>query len=181
MKSTLRLRILVDSEGDDNIFRDIEIPTSATFLELHLAIQEHFNFDNSQMASFYESDDNWERGDEIMLMDMRMSDKEEIRLMSDILIGDVLSKPAQKMLYVFDFLVMWTFFVEVVSEGKFDKNTVYPNLLLSVGDAPDQNSKSAEDLFGSMKSEMMPGMDFDDDDDEEDYDEFDFENNFPSY
>lgn len=178
MKSTLRLRILIDSEGDNNIFRDIEIPSNATFLELHLAIQEHFNFDNSQMASFYESDDDWERGDEIMLMDMRMSDKEEIRLMSDTLIGEILSKPAQKMLYVFDFLVMWTFFVEVVSEGKFDSNVAYPNLLLSVGEAPDQNSKSAEDLFGSMKSEMMPGMNEDED---EDYDEFDFENNFPSY
>ena len=54
MSTTLRLRVLVDTEGDDNVFRDIEIPTNTTFEEFHLAIQEQFNFDNSQMASFYE-------------------------------------------------------------------------------------------------------------------------------
>lgn len=179
MSTTLRLRILVDTEGDDNVFRDIELPSNTSFEELHLAIQEQFGFDNSQMASFYESDDDWERGEEIMLMDMSMSDKQEVRLMRDTLIGEVLSAQDQKMLYVFDFMVMWTFFVEVVSVGKFSEDTEYPNMLLSVGDSPDQYSKSAEDLFGSMKSEMMSGED--DDEDEDDYDEFDMENNYPSY
>lgn len=180
MSTTLRLRVLVDTEGDGNVFRDIEMPANASFEELHLAIQDQFDFDNSQMASFYESDEDWERGDEIMLMDMSMDDKQVIRLMRDTLIGELLSKPEQKMLYIFDFLVMWTFFVEVVSVGSFSEDVEYPNILLSVGDAPDQNSKSAEDLFGSMKSEMMPGMDHEDEDDEE-YDEFDMDNNYPSY
>jgi len=177
MSTTLRLRVLVDTEGDDNVFRDIEIPSNATFQELHLAIQEHFAFDNSQMASFYESDDDWERGEEIMLMDMRMDDKQKIRLMSDTFLGEILSKPEQKMLYVFDFMVMWTFFVEVVSVGEFSADVEYPAVLLSVGDAPDQYSKSPEDLFGAMKSEMLPGMD----EDEEDLDDMDMENNYPSY
>ena len=177
MSTTLRLRILVDTEGDDNVFRDIEMPANASFEELHLAIQEHFGFDNSQMASFYESDDDWERGDEIMLMDMSMDDKQVIRLMRDTLVGEILSKPEQKMLYVFDFMVMWTFFVEVVSVGKFSQDEEYPKVLLSVGDAPDQNSKSAEDLFGAMKSEMLPGME----DEDEDFDDMDMENNYPSY
>jgi hypothetical protein len=180
MAATLRLRVLVDTDGDDNVFRDIEMPSNANFEELHLAIQEQFEFDNSQMASFYESDDDWERGNEIMLMDMSMDDKQVITLMRDTLIGEILSKPEQKMLYIFDFLVMWTFFVEVVSVGEFSKDVEYPNILLTVGDAPDQNSKSAEDLFGSMKSEMLPGMEGEDED-EDDFDEFDMENNYPSY
>ena len=178
MSTTLRLRVLVDTEGDDNVFRDIEMPANASFEEFHLAIQDQFDFDNSQMASFYESDDEWERGEEIMLMDMSMNDKQEVRLMRDTLIGEVLNSAEDKMLYIFDFLVMWTFFVEVVSVGKFSEDVEYPNILLSVGDSPDQNSKSAEDLFGSMKSEMLPGMDNDED---EDFDEFDMENNYPSY
>ena len=178
MSTTLRLRVLVDTEGDDNVFRDIEMPANASFEEFHLAIQDQFDFDNSQMASFYESDDEWERGEEIMLMDMSMNDKQEVRLMRDTLIGEVLNSAEDKMLYIFDFLVMWTFFVEVVSVGKFSEDVEYPNVLLSVGDSPDQNSKSAEDLFGSMKSEMLPGMDNDED---EDFDEFDMENNYPSY
>ena len=180
MSATLRLRILIDTEGDSNIFRDIEMPNNATFEELHLAIQENFNFDNSQMASFYETDDSWERGEEIMLMDMSMDDKQTVRLMKDVLIGEILAEAEDKMLYVFDFMVMWTFFVEVVSTGKLSSETVYPNVVLSVGDAPEQDSKSAEDLFGSMKSEMIAGSENELDDDE-DYDEFDMENNYPSY
>lgn len=175
MSTTLRLRVLVDTEGDDNVFRDIEMPANSSFEELHLAIQEHFGFDNSQMASFYESDENWERGEEIMLMDMSMNDKQEVRLMKETLIGELLSAQDQKMLYVFDFLVMWTFFVEVVSIGSFSGDIEYPNVLLSVGDSPDQYSKSPEDLFGSMKSEMMPG------EEDDDFDEFDMEDNYPSY
>lgn len=179
MSTTLRLRVLVDTEGDNNIFRDIEMPSNATFEEFHIAIQESFQFDNSQMASFYETDDSWERGDEIMLMDMSMDDKQEVRLMKDVLLGEVLAQQDDKMLYVFDFLVMWTFFVEVVSLGTVSNDEVYPNVVLSVGESPDQESKSAEDLFGAMKSEMMPGAEEDDEDD--DFDEFDMENNYPSY
>ena len=66
MSQTIRLRVLIDTEGDTNVFRDIDMLSNATFEDLHLAIQNAFNFDNSQMASFYESDDTWERGDEIM-------------------------------------------------------------------------------------------------------------------
>ncbi len=180
MKTTLRLRILVDTEGDENVFRDIEFPAHSTFEDLHLAIQDLFSFDNSQMASFYESDDDWERGDEIMLMDMSTDDNNDVRLMSQTVISSLLSKPKQKMLYVFDFLVMWTFFIEVVSVGTYVKEATYPLILLSVGESPDQYSKSAEDLFGAMKSEMLPGLD-DDDDDYDDSDEFDLGNNYPSY
>lgn len=177
MNTTLRLRVLVDTEGDDNVFRDIEMPSNASFEELHLAIQKYFEFDNSQMASFYESDNDWERGDEIMLMDMSMDDKQVVRLMRDTQLSKILTEPEQKMLYVFDFMVMWTFFVEVVSIGEFSADIEYPNVLLSVGEAPDQYSKSPEDLFGAMKSEMLPGMD----EDENDLDDMDLENNYPSY
>lgn len=179
MKTTLRLRILVDTEGDENVFRDIEVPSHSTYEDLHLAIQELFAFDNSQMASFYESDEDWERGDEIMLMDMSADDNNDVRLMSETVLSEVLSKPNQKMLYVFDFLVMWTFFIEVVSLGTFEKEKEYPLVLLSVGESPDQYSKSAEDLFGAMKSEMLPGHE--DDDEDEDYDdedEYDLGNNY---
>lgn len=176
MNTTVRLRVLVDTEGDSNIFRDIEIPTNASLEELHLAIQESFEFDNSQMASFYESDDSWERGEEIMLMDMSMNDQQKVKLMRDTPLSEVMQKAETKMLYVFDFMVMWTFFVEVVSFGEFSADVEYPHVALSVGDSPDQHSKSAEDLFGAMKSEMMPGSEED-----EDEDDMDFDNNFPAY
>ncbi len=181
MSQTIRLRVLIDTEGDNNVFRDIEMLSNATFEDFHIAIQNAFNFDNSQMASFYESDDTWERGNEIMLMDMSMDEKQKVRLMKDLQLKDILTKSENKMLYIFDFLVMWTFFVEVVSLGTKEAETNYPAILLSVGDAPSQDSKSAEDLFGAMKSEKIGGEEDDEEDDE--FGSFsDFGNDeYPSY
>ncbi len=182
MSATFRLRVLVDTEGEKNVFRDIEMPSTASFEELHLAIQEAFEFDNSQMASFYESDESWERGDELMLMDMSMDEKQQVRLMKDTLLSDVLQEAGDKMLYIFDFLVMWTFFVEVVSLGSLSSDTSYPTILLSVGDAPEQDSKSAEDLFGAMKSEIIGGENFDEEDEDDFGSSSDFGNDeYPSY
>lgn len=182
MKTTLRIRILIDTEDDRNVFRDIEIPSFYTLEKLHLAIQDCFNLDNFQMASFYVTDETWERGEEIMLMDMRIDDQsDKSRIMADTVIDQVLDKPNDKMLYIFDFLLMWTFFIEVVSIGTFSDKETYPITHLSVGDPPDQNSKSAEDLFGSMKYEMESGEFDQDQDEDEDFDEFDLENNYPSY
>lgn len=179
MSSVVRLRVLVDTEGDENIFRDIEILANSTFQELHLSIQEHFGFDNSQMASFYESDEEWERGEEITLMDMSMDDNSKVRLMQDTVIGEIFNSANQKMLYIFDFLLMWTFFVEVVSIGEANSSNDYPSAVLAVGENPDQYSKTPEDLFGAMKSEMAPGSEPEDDmDDDMD---MDFDNNYPSY
>lgn len=177
MSIALRIRVLIDTEGEENIFRDIEINGNATFEEFHIAIQEAFGFDNSQMASFYESDETWERGDEIMLMDMSMNPNEPSKLMRDTLLAEILTEAEQKMLYIFDFMLMWTFFVEVVSVEKLDDSKAYPEVLLSVGDAPDQYSKAPEDLFGAMKSEKM---DSGFGDDEDDFD-LDLDNHFPSY
>jgi hypothetical protein len=177
MSIALRIRVLIDTEGEENIFRDIEINGNATFEELHVAIQDAFGFDNTQMASFYESDNNWERGEEIMLMDMSMNPNEPSKLMRDTLVAEILTEAEQKMLYIFDFMLMWTFFVEVVSVEKMDDSKAYPAVLLSVGDAPDQYSKAPEDLFGAMKSEKMDaGLE----DDEDDFD-LDLDNTFPSY
>lgn len=180
MNQTIRLRVLIDTEGENNVFRDIDMLSNATFEEFHIAIQEAFNFDNSQMASFYESDDTWERGDEIMLMDMSMDEKQQVRLMKDVQLKDILKEAEDKMLYIFDFLVMWTFFVEVVSLGTKDEDTSYPAILLSVGDAPSQDSKSAEDLFGAMKSEKIGGEDDEDDDEFGSFSDFG-NDEYPSY
>lgn len=156
MKQAIRFRVLIDTNEEKDVFRDIEVTNDQTFEEFHNHIQSAFNFDNSQMASFYESDDTWEHGDEISLMDMQMGDdKKDIRLMSTTPLSDVVKQPGQKILYVFDFLLMWTFFVEVVSFDEVEEGTPYPRTTLSYGDAPDQYSKEPEDLFGAM------GIDFD--------------------
>ncbi len=61
----LRFRIYL--EEDDSVYRDVAIRHSQSFFELHLAILKAFEFDNKHEATFYRSNDNWQRGREISL------------------------------------------------------------------------------------------------------------------
>ena len=63
-----KFRVIVDTEED--VFRDIEIDTSSTFEQLHQSILQAFDFPEGEMASFYMSNDTWDKGTEISLMDM---------------------------------------------------------------------------------------------------------------
>ncbi|MEQ9186606.1 MAG: hypothetical protein RLP15_02660 [Cryomorphaceae bacterium] len=147
MKRVIRLRVLMDH--DDVIFRDLEVACSGTFSELHELIQEAFGFDNSQMASFYVSNEDWEKGQEITLMDMgeKNENGEPILLMHDTPLKDVIFESGQKLIYVFDFFLMWCFYVDVVDMKELDSTVITPRIAQSFGEAPEQYSKSPEMNF----------------------------------
>jgi hypothetical protein len=158
-----KFRVIVDTEND--VFRDIEIETDATFEELHRAILDGFDFEEGEMASFYMSNESWEKGLEIPLMDMG-----DAMSMLNTKLSDMLSKPSEKVLYVYDFLRMWIFYVELVEVKKDKPSTIYPRVALAYGEAPSQDSKEM-DLFGSEFSEdefnEFHGNSSEGDDDEE--------------
>ena len=153
MTNIVKLRILIDCESD--VFRDIEVATSNTFQDLHNIIQEAFGFDNSQMASFYLSNENWEKGQEITLMDMGDSEG-AIPLMASTPIGSMIESEGQKLLYVFDFMLMWCFFIDVISIHQNGDNIILPRITQSFGDAPEQYAKS-DDLVFDFESQPSPG------------------------
>ena len=170
-KTIYTFRVLVDTAEEEDVFRDIAIEADAPFEQLHLAIQDAFGFDNSQMASFYLADEYWDRGQEIALMDVSSGD-EPVLTMGTTPINKLINNDQKRALYVFDFLLMWTFFVELVSEGEANTEYTYPMLMVEVGEAPDQYSKEPEDLFGAMTAEKDPNAMFDEEDEEDD-DSFD--------
>jgi len=172
----------MDTEHD--VFRDIEIETTATFEELHRALLDAFDFEEGEMASFYMSNETWEKGLEIPLMDMRIGEGASANSMSNTTLGEMVTNPADKVLYVFDFLRMWIFYIELIEVKKDMPSTIYPRVALVYGDAPSQDSKEM-DLFGDATGgdEMdefggnEPGDDEDGDDPFSDADQFD-ENDF---
>lgn len=177
---TFVLRIVVDTEED--IFRDIEVRADQNFEELHDAIIHAFDFEGKQMASFYMSNDNWEKGQELGLMDVSAFDGDNSTpSMKNTLIGDLLNAKHQKMLYVYDFLKMWIFYIELIHLDEVSSEKVYPAIVREFGVAPDENSKDIPDLFDGIDS--MGGDDFDDlDDFNEDYDdEIDDDDPFGDY
>jgi hypothetical protein len=153
-----RFRVLLDTEED--VFRDIALPEDSTFEDLHLSILAAFEWEGDQMASFYESNEEWDKGDEIPLMDI---DEEfgpsRKRVMSEVKLSEVIKSKGQKLLYVFDFMLMWCFYIDVIDIEEPDESIEYPYLYMAVGDAPNQHEKEEVDFSGS---------DLEDDEDEED-------------
>lgn len=168
MKQVLHIRVLLDFEKD--VFRDIEISSESKFSQLHDIIQEAFGFDNSQMASFYVSNEDWIKGREITLMDV--GDKDEngdaILLMHNVTVGDYLTEKAEKMIYVFDFLLMWCFYLDVINILDIDDNVILPRITQSYGEAPGQYTKKGDLMFEPEDELYDPSEEFGGEDDEED-------------
>ena len=58
-------RFRVTFEDYDEVTRDIEIKSTQFFSDLHACIQSSIGFDNLKPSSFYMSNDNWIKGQEI--------------------------------------------------------------------------------------------------------------------
>jgi len=164
-----RFRVIFDNDTDQDVFRDLEIRETDTMEDLHNAIAQSFGFDGLEMASFYISDDNWNQGEEISMFDVGEGD-EQVRLMSETIINDVVFEMQTKLIYVYDFLSMWTFLVELAEIVDENLSTDYPNLMFVHGQLPDEapeKSFEAEDFEDYNE--------FEDDLDTDDYNHLDFD------
>lgn len=160
---TFKFRVIVDTEED--VFRDLELATSSTFAELHRSILEHFDFEDGEMASFYLSNEEWEKGLEIPLMDM----DDGVVSMDNAVLHEMVHQVGDKILYVYDFMRMWIFYVELVEVGTSQDDKAYPHLALSFGDAPDQDSKEMDAMFEGDGVEEDLGAEAGDDEEDDEY------------
>jgi hypothetical protein len=118
------------------------------------------------MASFYVSNDEWHQGQEIALFDMGEND--DIRLMNETIIEDVVDENQTKLIFVYDFLNMWTFLVELGEIVEEAQGTDYPNLMFVCGQVPSEApekqfeaDQSLEDQDGNYKLDDYDELDFD--------------------
>lgn len=166
-----RFRIILDNDTEEDIFRDIEIRNTDTLEDLHNTITQSFGFDGSEMASFYMSDVDWNQGEEISLFDMSEG-ANDVKLMSNSNLEDTVTEEKPHLIYVYDFLSMWTFFVELIDIVEEAPSTDYPNLVFAHGEipneAPEKNFEAEADAFDSLKE-------YDDDYDVDDYESMDFD------
>lgn len=165
-----RFRIILDNDTEDSIFRDIEIRETDTLEDLHNIIIQSFGFDGSEMASFYVSNDLWEQGEEISLFDL--SEDESARLMNETALDSIVNEAQTKLIYVYDFMSMWTFFVELAEIVEEVEGHDYPNLMFVQGQVPDD---APEKIFEADEDDEEY---LDDDFDLNDYDNLDFNENW---
>lgn len=164
-----RFRVILDNDTEEDIFRDLEIRERDTMEDLHNIITQSFGFDGMEMASFYISDEQWSQGEEIAMMDMSEGDN-AVKMMSSTVIKDVVHEASTRLIYVYDFLNMWTFYVELAEIVEASVGTDYPNLMFVQGQVPDE---APEKVFETEDDDDF--NEFEDDLDVDDYDNLDFD------
>jgi hypothetical protein len=134
------LRFRVYFEEDDSVYRDIVIRHTQHFIDLHQLILKSFEFDSKHQATFYRSNDNWQRGREITLE--KYPDRTyqaEPLLMAETTIGSEIKIPNQRFLYVYDFTRLWPFQLELINVSKEENPKLsYPAIVRTEGIAPSQ-------------------------------------------
>lgn len=126
-------------EEDDSVYRDINIKHTHTFEDLHQAILKAYGFDNKHQATFYRSNDSWQKGREITFEKYDKEYQAEPLLMRETTIGSEIKDPNQKFIYVYDFQKLWSFLVELINVSKEETpKTMYPSIARSEGIAPPQ-------------------------------------------
>ncbi len=133
----LKFRIYL--EEDDSVYRDIAIRHTQSFYDLHEAILKAYEFDSRHKATFFRSNDHWQRGREISLEVYDKEYKAAPLVMKDTTIGSEIRDPNQKFIYLYDFNKNWGFMVELINVSKEENpRLVYPATVRVEGIAPSQ-------------------------------------------
>jgi hypothetical protein len=163
-----KIRVILDTPED--VIRTLLVDRSSNLEALHHAIAKAFGFDGTEMASFYRSDNDWNQGEEIPLFNM--SEAGEGISMQNSFLRKTLPEVNDKLIYVYDFLHMWTFYVEVVEIGE-QTDQELPQTILSIGEVPEvapekefvaeSSDDNFEDEFGGFGDEFesLDDIDFD--------------------
>lgn len=133
------LKFRVYFEEDESVYRDVVIRHNQTFFELHEAILKSYEFDNKHKATFFRSNDHWQRGREISLELYEKEYKAAPLIMSETTIGSEIRDPNQRFIYLYDFNKNWSFLLELINVSKEENPKVsYPSTARTEGIAPSQ-------------------------------------------
>jgi len=102
----------VSSSEMPDFKRLIHIGPDQTFEDLHQIIQNTSNFDQSQLASFFVTDDQWRRKIEISLLDSGGTSPNQLSMRKTKL-NEYITQTGQKLVYVFDFFNERLFYLEL--------------------------------------------------------------------
>lgn len=132
------LRFRIYWEEDESVYRDVAIRHTQNFMELNDAILKSWEFDNKHEATFYRSNDNWQRGREISKEKYDKSYKAEPLIMHEVAIGTEIKSPNQRFIYTYDFKKNWEFLIELIRVDKTAGDGEYPVCIRVEGLGPSQ-------------------------------------------
>jgi hypothetical protein len=132
-------RFRVTFEDYDDVIREIDVKANQTFEDLHRAIHQSTGYSPDYSSSFYISNDQWTKGEEITYMPNQRRIDRGVALMEKIKLSNRIDDPHQKFYYTFNFDRPFDFHVELMKIILDDAPGVtYPAVIKSVGEAPKQ-------------------------------------------
>jgi hypothetical protein len=132
-------RFKVTFEDYDEVSRDIDIKSNQTFLDLHKAIHQSTGYNPEFPSSFYISNDQWIKGEEITYLPNQRRIDRGVSLMEKVKLSSFIDDPHQKFYYTFNFDRPYDFHVELMKIILDEAPGVtYPAIIKSVGEAPRQ-------------------------------------------
>ncbi len=130
-------RFKVSFEDYDDIERDIDIKSNQTFEDLHRAIHKSTGYNAEASSSFYVSNDQWIKNEEIAYLPNPRKVNNGVALMSNAKLSSFIDDPHQKFYYTYNFDRPFDFHVELIKILLNEEpGNTYPHLSRSLGEAP---------------------------------------------
>ncbi|MGZ3871965.1 MAG: IS1096 element passenger TnpR family protein [Mucilaginibacter sp.] len=132
-------RFRVTFEDYDDVVREIDVKSNQTFEDLHRAIHQSTGYNSEYPSSFYISNDQWTKGEEITFLPNQKRIDRGVPLMNKVKLLSYIDDPHQKFYYTFNFDRPFDFHVELMKIILDETPGVtYPAVIKSIGEAPKQ-------------------------------------------
>lgn len=130
-------RFKISFEDYDGVVREIDIKSNQTFEDLHRAIHRSTGYDAEKSSSFYVSNDQWIKNEEIAFLPAQRKIDKGVTLMSQAKLSQFIDDPHQKFYYTYHLDKPFDFHVELIRIMlSDDSGKEYPCVVRSIGDAP---------------------------------------------
>lgn len=131
-------RFRVTFEDYDDVSREVDIKSTHTFADLHQAIHQSIGYNPDYSSSFYISNDQWTKGEEIAYKPNERKVSRGVALMENSKLAAFIDDPHQKFYYTSNFERPFDFHVELVKILDETPGVTYPATVKTVGEAPKQ-------------------------------------------
>lgn len=147
------LKFRVYFEEDESIYRDIQIKHTQTFFDFFSIILSSWEFDTKHQATFYRSNDKWQRGREISLEKYDKPYQAPPLFMKETSIASEIKDTNQRFIFIYDFNKNWSFLIELINVAKEENPRIsYPTISRKEGIGPQQYGTRG--LLGPKFAEM---------------------------
>ncbi|MHB1177896.1 MAG: IS1096 element passenger TnpR family protein [Daejeonella sp.] len=127
----------ISFEDYDDVERDIDIKSNQTFEDLHRAIHESTGYKIDVSSSFYVSNDQWIKNEEIAFLPNQRKINNGVATMENSKLSSFIEDPHQKFYYIYNFERPFDFHVQLIKILLNEEvGKTYPYVSRTLGEAP---------------------------------------------